>query len=93
MKSGSLNLLEPSGPVQACNGIALPFTFYIDISLIVFYLTTWNQKQIQLAKSACTEHRLEHECAGTVQASRHPAGQISCIHFIEQAECGRPQQA
>jgi hypothetical protein len=24
-KSGSLNLLEPSGPVKACNGIALPF--------------------------------------------------------------------
>jgi hypothetical protein len=24
MKSGSLNLLEPSGPVKACNGIALP---------------------------------------------------------------------
>jgi len=26
MKSGSLNLLEPSGPVQACNGIAVHFT-------------------------------------------------------------------
>jgi hypothetical protein len=26
LKSESLNLLEPSGPVQACNGIALPFT-------------------------------------------------------------------
>jgi len=26
LKSGSLNLLEPSGPVQACNGIALPFS-------------------------------------------------------------------
>ena len=25
LKSGSLNLLQPSGPVQACNGIALPF--------------------------------------------------------------------
>jgi hypothetical protein len=25
LKSGSLNLLEPSGPVEACNGIALPF--------------------------------------------------------------------
>jgi hypothetical protein len=25
LKSGSLNLLEPSGPVKACNGIALPF--------------------------------------------------------------------
>jgi hypothetical protein len=27
LKSGSLNLLEPSGLVQACNGIALPFAF------------------------------------------------------------------
>jgi hypothetical protein len=26
LKYGSLNLLEPSGPVQVCNGIALPFT-------------------------------------------------------------------
>jgi len=26
LKSGNLKLLEPSGPVQACNGIALPFT-------------------------------------------------------------------
>ena len=25
LKSGSLSLLEPSGPVQACNGIALSF--------------------------------------------------------------------
>ena len=25
LKSGSLNLLEPSGPVQACNGTALHF--------------------------------------------------------------------
>jgi len=27
-KSESLKLLEPSGPVQACNGIALPVTLY-----------------------------------------------------------------
>jgi hypothetical protein len=26
LKSGSLNLLEPSWPVEACSGIALPFT-------------------------------------------------------------------
>jgi len=25
MKSGSLNILEPSRPVQTCTGIALPF--------------------------------------------------------------------
>jgi hypothetical protein len=29
MKSGTLNLLEPSGPVQACNGIALPLPFLL----------------------------------------------------------------
>jgi flagellar biosynthesis protein FliP len=29
VKSGSLKLLEPSGPVQACNGIALHFTTFI----------------------------------------------------------------
>jgi hypothetical protein len=29
LKSGSLNLLEPYGPVQACNGIALPLCFYL----------------------------------------------------------------
>ena len=29
MKSGNLNFLEPSGPVQACNGTALPFYKYI----------------------------------------------------------------
>jgi hypothetical protein len=28
MKSGSLNLLEPSGPVKACNGIALPLLIH-----------------------------------------------------------------
>ena len=27
MKSGNLNFMEPSGPLQACNWIALPFTW------------------------------------------------------------------
>jgi hypothetical protein len=37
LKSGCLNLLEPSGPVTACNGIALPLPLPIltDISLPV----------------------------------------------------------
>jgi len=29
LKSGTLNLLETLGPVQACSGIALPFTLSI----------------------------------------------------------------
>ena len=28
MKSGNLNFLEPSGPVQACNGTDLPFLHF-----------------------------------------------------------------
>ena len=28
MKSGNLNFLEPSGPLQACNGTALPLLVY-----------------------------------------------------------------
>jgi hypothetical protein len=27
LKSGSLNLLEPSGSVKACNGVALPLHY------------------------------------------------------------------
>ena len=33
-KSGNLNFLEPSGPVQACNGAALPFYLSRDLSVL-----------------------------------------------------------
>ena len=33
MKSGNLNFLEPSGPLQACNGSALPFFYCPDLNL------------------------------------------------------------
>jgi hypothetical protein len=32
MNSGSLNLLEPPGLVQACNGIGLPFKKLLELS-------------------------------------------------------------
>jgi len=31
LKSESLNLLETSGPVQACNGIGLPFLLNVEV--------------------------------------------------------------
>jgi len=38
-KSGSLNLLEPSGPVQACNGIALLIAFvYIGCNVTMLHI-------------------------------------------------------
>ena len=41
MKSGNLNFLEPSGPLQACNGTALPLPFTYDKVL-------FQQKKIKL---------------------------------------------
>jgi len=38
LKSGSLNLLEPSGLVQACNGIVLP--------LPLFYMVTVSRAEL-----------------------------------------------
>ena len=39
LKSGSLNLLEPSGPVQACNEIDLPLPFTFTFTDIYYYLS------------------------------------------------------
>ena len=41
MKSGSLNFLEPSGPLQACNGTALPFFTWEDDIKVRSRETTW----------------------------------------------------
>jgi len=38
MKSGILNFLEPSGPPQACNETALPFTVHPAIRRYIFGL-------------------------------------------------------
>ena len=53
MKSGNLNFLEPSGPLHACNGTALPYIYiyiYIYISATrkcrIYIEITWqNQKE------------------------------------------------
>jgi hypothetical protein len=54
LKSGSLNLLELSGPVQACNGTALPFikkshvfTLNTDCSRTTVYMAKSNYGRIQ----------------------------------------------
>jgi hypothetical protein len=33
LKSGSLNQLEPSGPVKGCDGIALPYIMKLKITI------------------------------------------------------------
>jgi hypothetical protein len=51
MRSGSLDLLEPSGPVKACNGIALPLPLHV--STTVYHL------QVGLV---CTQATLTRDC-------------------------------
>jgi len=41
LKSGSLNLLEHSGPVQACNGIALLIQSFVKPMV---FLAIWGKK-------------------------------------------------
>jgi hypothetical protein len=58
LKSGSLNLQEPSGSVQACNGIALSFTSLIDIALpnthnLAKTITDKQNKYQELANGIC----------------------------------------
>jgi hypothetical protein len=38
MKSGNLNFLEPSGPLEACNGTALPLQTYEGTEKLKTYL-------------------------------------------------------
>ena len=33
-ESGNLNFLEPSGPLRACNGTALPFTYQLRMNSV-----------------------------------------------------------
>jgi hypothetical protein len=42
LKSGSLNLLKLSRPVQACNGIAVPYGTYVKKNNIAFVAVVLN---------------------------------------------------
>ena len=43
MKSGNLNFLEPSGPLQVCNRTAVPFYLYIvSLEQLKLYNTNFN---------------------------------------------------
>jgi hypothetical protein len=48
LKSVSLNLLELSGSVQACNGIALPFYIKDDLWKIIQISSTFRLYQIEI---------------------------------------------
>jgi len=56
MKSGNLNFLEPSGPLQACNGTAVPlhknqtFTLVINLEMIKIQMCSTCFKAVRMPK-------------------------------------------
>ena len=59
MKSGNLNFLEPSGPLQACNGTDLPFL----LQYVMSYCTAWGtflQSVKKLPSPALQMHCRDH---------------------------------
>jgi hypothetical protein len=56
LKSGSLNLLEPSGPVKGCNWIALPYTTRCQHSQNIRNKDKKNSRQYRPCSSAWITH-------------------------------------
>ena len=54
MKSGNLNFLEPSGPLQACHGTALPY----------IYIYTQVKSFKYLGSTVNTDNKIEEEIKG-----------------------------
>ena len=48
MNSGNLNFLEPSGPLQACNGTAFTPLFRVSILRYMSYISAFNFRKINL---------------------------------------------
>ena len=51
MKSGNLKFLEPSGPLQACDGAALPLYIYIYIFIYVYVYIRRNYSETYVKPS------------------------------------------
>jgi hypothetical protein len=61
MNSGSLNLLEPSGPVQHCTGIAVPLLYIKNIKIRIGKLRGNKFPPVSLSRYLV---ELEHQLRG-----------------------------
>ena len=88
LKSGNLNLLEPSGFVQACSGIALLFTitFYTEWAsdLGVLFTTDHKVTQILLNSQSLESHvPLVHYLTFLIRtvSNKHDSHYYACASF------------
>ena len=73
LKSGSLNLLEPSGPVQACNGIALPLQFecVCDVYTFRWQIERCRRVVITVGRDSAELVRVFERSRGTGHLEKH----------------------
>jgi hypothetical protein len=76
LNSGNLNLLEPCGPVQACVGIASPFTFGSEAH---HWVTTGILVNVGLLLySSCKLHLMEGPLCSSQVLVKHGLPMILC---------------
>ena len=99
-KSGSLNFLEPSGPVQACNGTALPVYIFNLNKRIADHRCTWkhhrwgNDTRISMSMNEyqpAEETFIEQEKCG--KTNRMKTEQACCCYFRGLDQCLCPYQS
>jgi len=81
MRSGNLNFLEPSGPLQVCNGTALPYIYiYIYIYIHTYihtYVHTHTHTDSALSPVCLSVHSPYRKIFVVEQQTR-----ILAVHFI-----------
>jgi hypothetical protein len=82
MKTGSLNLLEPSGTVQACTGIALHFNF----SKCVIISTHFRIYCVQTKTNYIQLPEIELSVISTVNRTGFTQNQITSNMFIKKCD-------
>ena len=79
--SGTLNLLESAGPIQACTGIALPFSFTVNCScgeeLHLEPKSLWNPEVHNGIKTPCIISRNKV----TVKSKKKSFSQLSSTNL------------
>ena len=85
LKSGSLNLLVPSGPVQACNGIAVPFTYVVSKAKALYQVLRFKAEAVVCEKLARCKQTASHHNLKIFQ--RHDIHTLKFLVFVIIHKC------
>ena len=84
MKSGNLNFLEPSGPLQACNGTASPFFTVVTLLAVVRFQKYKAYEEVYFSLFTDNLGRVQSHSSSTVR--RTDFSHCSCAYLHETLE-------